>query len=152
MKPLKEQLFELEIKIDKNQLIAETVSASSVGWHIEHTLLTINLIIGALKRSNAETYQRKFSYARLIVFTMNKIPRGRGRAPKIVVPVIYDDASLKMHIQKAKEKIKELDFIDKNQYFEHPYFGHLKVKQAIKFLKIHTDHHIKIINDIIKNK
>lgn len=35
-------------------------------------------------------------------------------------------------------------------FFKHPYFGNLNVKDAIKMLKLHTRHHIDIINDIIK--
>jgi hypothetical protein len=56
---------------------------------------------------------------------------------------------LKDSIAKAKENIASLASAQKNHYFEHPYFGKLNLKPTIKFLKIHTKHHLKIINDIL---
>jgi hypothetical protein len=48
--------------------------------------------------------------------------------------------------------LNQLEKINKNQFIEHPYFGHLNKKETEKFLYIHTLHHLKIIKDLIKKK
>ena len=144
---------ELEAKISQQALVNPLVSKVSVGWHIEHALLTVNAIIEALKNSNPASYKWTFSFSRILVFIMNDFPRGRAQAPTVVRPTInFNQKTLVNHINLAKEKIKELDRLQPNNYFEHPYFGHLNVKPAIKFIRIHTKHHLDIINDILKRK
>ena len=153
MEKLKELIQDLESKIQNQEILDPTISKSSVGWHIEHTLLTMNLVIEALQKSNPENYKRTFNLYRILVFTLNKIPRGRARAPKIVQPKVdFNTETLKIHLEKGKTKLAELNTISGKNYFEHPYFGHLTLKPTIKFLEIHTYHHLKIINDIIKSK
>jgi len=152
MDKLSELLKELESRIPNQELINQAISKSTVGWHIEHTLLTINLIIRALKNSNTKDYKRKFNFPRLLVFSMNKIPRGRAKSPKVVQPKDnLNVESLKKHFEIAAERIKGLSGLSTDNFFEHPVFGNLNLKPTIKFLNIHTKHHIKIINDIIKS-
>ncbi len=150
MPKLQKSLLKLESNIDKQELINQKISKSSVGWHIEHSLLTINLIIDALKNSNPQNYKWKLNFPKLLVFTINKIPRGRGKSPGVVVPVTYNVESLRNHLEKTKIEIRKLNALNPNQYFEHPFFGNLKLNETIKFLWIHTNHHLAIINDIIK--
>jgi hypothetical protein len=153
MEKLKKLIQDLESKIPNQEMLNPTISRSSVGWHIEHTLLTMNLVIGALQKSNPENYKRTSNFYRVLVFAMNKIPRGKAKAPKIVQPKEdFNVESIKSHIEKGKVKLAELNSIGETNYFEHPYFGHLKLKPTIKFLEIHTNHHLHIINDIIKSK
>ncbi len=152
MKKLHEQLLELENQIPRQEFINQAISKSPVGWHIEHSLLTINLIIQALQNSNPGHYKRRISFSKIVVFAVKKIPRGRAKAPRVVEPKIYNSETLRAHIEKAKEKIKLLEQINPGQYFDHPYFGNLKLKDTIKFLKIHTKHHMDIIDDIIKHR
>jgi hypothetical protein len=52
-------------------------------------------------------------------------------------------------IEKAKQKSEVFGKLDSNQFFTHPVFGNLKLKQARRIVAIHTQHHIKIINEII---
>jgi hypothetical protein len=81
-----------------------------------------------------------------------KIPRGKAKAPKVVVPKEgVTIANLEQHLAKARDAIKALEFVSKNHFFKHPYFGNLKKKQTILFLEIHTQHHLKIILDIVSN-
>lgn len=152
MEKLKKLIQDLESKIPNQEMLNPAISKSSVGWHIEHTLLTMNLVIGALQKSNPENYKQTFNFYRVLVFAMNKIPRGKAKAPKIVQPKEdFNVESLKSHIEKGKVKLAEINSIGDKNYFEHPYFGHLTLKPTIKFLEIHTNHHLQIINDIIKS-
>ncbi len=152
MKKLNNLIVQLESNVSHQQIANQSISKSNIGWHIKHALLTIDGIIEALKKSNPSKYKWNFKILRLIVFTLKKIPRGRGKSPKIVIPQKYDELSLIKDCQNALVKIKELELIDKDKYFKHPYFGNLKLDKAIKFLEMHTNHHLKIINDILNVK
>jgi len=143
-------LKKLEPKICLQNIVQTTVSASSIGWHIEHTLLTINKIAEATKASDARDYKWTFKPIKYIVFFTGKIPRGRAKNPKVVDPDFFNEDSLKIHIQKTKTTILELIHLEKEKYFKHPFFGNLKLKNTIKFLEIHTSHHLKIIEEIQK--
>ena len=140
----------LSTYLDKKDVVNAAISKGSVGWHLQHSFMVVSKIIYALKQSNPTDYKSKFSFIKTIVFTLNKIPRGRGKAPKVVLPndiITIDD--LKKDKQTAIETINTLDTINANNYFLHPYFGNLKRKDTIKFLNIHTQHHLNIINDIL---
>jgi hypothetical protein len=58
--------------------------------------------------------------------------------------------SILKSIQAARASIEALSKADKNQYFTHPIFGDLNTGQTFKFLGVHTNHHLKIIKDILK--
>jgi|LakMenEpi03Aug12_release.lakeMendotaPanAssembly.Ray.scaffolds.fasta_scaffold44113_7 hypothetical protein len=152
MNQLQSQINELESYIDKHELKKESVSNSTVAWQIEHSLLTLNMIINAVKKSNPNEYKWSLNMNRILVMTiLKKIPRGRAKAPKIVQPTEnISIESLKNHIEKARENILLLNGFEKNNYFEHPFFGKLNLKPTIKFLGIHTNHHLEIIRDIVK--
>lgn len=150
MNKLQDYLNELEAKISKQENYNNCISKSNVGWHIEHILLTINMIIVEIQKSNPKNYKWSFKLPRILVFTMNKIPRGRAKSPEVVVPKTYDELTLIEHLKITKFKITELENIISDKYFNHPFFGNLKLDKTIKFLKIHTNHHLEIINDIIK--
>jgi hypothetical protein len=151
MNRLQVLIADLEELISQQGLRNESVSNGSVGWHIEHCLLTFDKIIYALKTSDPAKYKWSFNLKRMLVSVINKIPRGRANAPGVVQPAEYfDEATLRAHIAKTKHYIITLHHLQPRHYFEHPYFGKLKLKSAIKFMALHTRHHIHIIRDIIK--
>ena len=82
---------------------------------------------------------------------MGKIPRGKAKAPKVVIPThVATHEELKAKLQAAKNNILKLNSFSENSFFKHPFFQDLNVKQTEKFLLIHTKHHLKIIEDILK--
>ncbi|MBP6624789.1 MAG: hypothetical protein KA198_06435 [Chitinophagaceae bacterium] len=150
MNKLESLLAELEKAIPHAMKSKNEVSSSNVGWHIEHSLLTLDKITESLANSNPSEYSKKFSLVRLIVFTLKKIPRGKAKSPASVQPSIqYSAESLMKHIMQTRENIKVLQTISKDRFFDHPVFNHLQLEQTVKFLEIHSKHHLDIIQDII---
>ena len=67
MNQLQSQINELESYIDKHELKKESVSNSTVAWQIEHSLLTLNMIINAVKKSNPNEYKWSLNMNRILV-------------------------------------------------------------------------------------
>lgn len=151
MEELKEQIRILEEKIFHIAVTNASVTTSTVGWQIEHALLTINQIITTVAASNPTDYKWSFNLMRTVVFFRKQIPRGKAKAPKVVQPKAeISEASIKEQLDKTYALLEILPTLDANNFFPHPYFGKLNKQQTIKFLIIHTQHHLNIINDILK--
>lgn len=151
MNPLLPLLHQLENHISNFEKTNPKVSNSTVGWQIDHCLLVINGIIGQIEISDPLKYQPKWTFPKFMVFTTGKIPRGKAKAPKVVIPTqVATQEELLAKLAVAKNNILKLDSFSENQFFNHPFFKDLNVKQTKKFLTIHTKHHLKIIEDILK--
>ncbi|SRR5258706_14578634 len=152
MKPLPALINELENKIPFIEQKKESVSQVTVGWHLEHSLLALIKMITAVEHSNPADYKWKFSLQRSIVLILGTFPRGRGKAPDSVRPgEVITIATITGLIEKAKQKTELFEKLSHEKFFKHPIFGDLQGKQARKIIAIHTQHHIKIINDIISS-
>ena len=151
MNPLLPLLLELESHISNFEKTNPNVSNSTVGWQIDHCLLVINGIIGQIEISDPLKFQPKWTFPKFMVFTTGKIPRGKAKAPKVVIPTqVATQEELLAKLAAAKNNVLKLDSFSENQFFNHPFFKDLNVKQTRKFLTIHTKHHLKIIEDILK--
>lgn len=151
MNTLHNHLLQLEKHLPNLDKTNTNVSKSTIGWQIDHCLMVINGIINQLEVSNPSDYRPKFNLPKFIVFTTGKIPRGKARAPKIVMPVDVATADqLKSNIELAKTNILKLNSFPTNAHFKHPFFGDINASKTEKFLAIHTKHHLKIIEDILK--
>jgi hypothetical protein len=134
--------------LDKENL---QVSKGNVGWHLDHSLKVINSVLGTLKDSKPEEYHKKFNGLRSLTFMLGFFPRGKARSPKRVLPPeIILKKDVENQLELAIKNLKVIDSLDKNQFFTHPLFNQLNKKQTIKFLGLHTNHHLKIIKDILK--
>lgn len=144
------QFAEMVDYIPQRDKLNPKVSQVDVAWHLDHSLKTINKVCEALEASNPEEFRSNFSLSRIVVFTCGVIPRGVAQSPQSVRPpkVISTD-SLYLQLEQARENLKKLETLDSKAHFEHPYFKVIDKGQSMRFLKIHTQHHVKIIRDIL---
>ena len=148
---LKELILEIEKAIPFKDKMNEKISKSDIGWQLDHSLKVINNVCVILKKEHSKPYKKDFNLLRFVLFTLGYIPRGKAKAPKFVneqKPI--SSQSLIEQLNKAKAHVKAIALLDKNAYFTHHAFGILSKKKTIRFLEIHTKHHLKIINDILK--
>ena len=142
---------DLKSKMEYAAVSNSKISGAPVGWHIDHTLLVIKAIIHAIENSNPSEYRSKPSFAKWYVFAFRKIPRGRAQSPKAVRPgENFTPEDINRHFEICYTSIEKLNHLERDKFFTHPYFGHLNLKSSIKFIEIHTKHHLSIIDDILK--
>ena len=152
MQELHKLLDQLQSDISSFDKVNLAVSSGSVGWHIAHSLKTIDQIVTACKHSNPSEYQWHFNFKRFLFLSIaKKFPRGKARAPKIVRPEgEINQEILALSLEKVKEHLQNWKGLDVNVHFPHPYFGVLNKKETENFLVLHTKHHLMIIKDILK--
>jgi hypothetical protein len=95
-------LDNLEAQIANYSILNQAVSEGNVGWHIVHSCLVIDSVCGAVCKSDATKFIKKFSFKAYLVLLVNSI------------------------------------------------FGDLNTADTFKLLAVHTNHHLKIIKDILK--
>jgi hypothetical protein len=147
----KKQLSELESYIPQLEKTNSKITHSNVGWQIDHSLRVIRAIAKQLEDSNPSDFKSTFSFPKFIVMTTKHIPRGKAKAPKAVQNENQiTEESIREFLEKTKTQIDKIEGLDKNSYFPHPLFGHLNKKEAIRFIGIHNEHHLKIIRDMLR--
>ncbi len=148
---LEKEIIELKSYFQYRDSMDIKVSEVPIAWHLDHSLRTINEIYKALEASKPESFKRSFNFGRALVLITNKIPRGRAEAPEIVKPPeIISSDSLIFLMKEAENHLKAYEALPKDSFFNHPYLGDFRKKTAKRFLEIHTEHHLKIIRDILK--
>lgn len=149
---LKKELDKISTLIGQPDRKSDDVSKKGVYWHLDHSLKVINGICGVLKNSNPEDYKWKWNTTRIYFLTIQKFPRGKAKAPKAVTADMeITQKDLKDQFAKTKNLLAEIEKLPAKSNFKHPYFDYLNLKQTKKFLKIHTVHHLKIIDDIVES-
>lgn len=147
---INQQLEEIEGYLSQLDVEKQEVSKSTVGWQVDHSTMVLEGVLKVLKKSKPEDYRYQFNFTRLMIFTLGKIPRGKAKAPKTVRPKGTADAEqLKARIAVIQELLTRVDALPKKANFDHLFFGLLNKPKTLKFLKIHTEHHLKIIRDIL---
>jgi len=147
---LENNLKQIENYIPDYEKINPAISKANVAWHLDHNLKVINAVITNMKASDVTLFRNNFSFLGKVFFTLGFFPKGKAKAPKHVMPpeIIVKEDIIKQ-LMEAIENIKEIDKLSKNSYFRHPLFGHIPKRRVVRFLNIHTNHHLKIIKNIL---
>ncbi|PRP65946.1 DUF1569 domain-containing protein [Nonlabens agnitus] len=150
--PLQKQFDQLETYLEKGNLVAPNVSAKGIYWHIDHSLRILEGVPEMMRQSKPEDFKPKSSLLKFVIMNTSWMPRGKGKAPKDVLPDEgeLDKDSIKVRLDRTFHQVNSIRDLDEKAFMRHPLFGSLDKKETIKFLKIHTHHHIKILKDIVK--
>jgi hypothetical protein len=142
-------LQQLETYIPVYQKKNTAVSNENLGWHIAHSCMVINTITNAIVHSNPAKAKPVFSASFYWFLLTNHIPRGKAKAPNIVIPgKTITQTEIVTQLELAKANLQTLASTQKQKYFTHPIFGDLNVSKTLRFFIVHTNHHLKIIRDI----
>ena len=144
------QLQEMQTLTEQWESVNPDVSSSSIGWHLLHNLQVINGVVASLASSDAANYAPKHTFVKWLILLTKKIPRGKARAPKGVTPENISRADIEEALDRASLSILNLLNQAPNQYFTHPMFGDLNTRLTRRFLWIHTEHHLKIVRDMLR--
>ena len=136
--------------VDRSDAKSPDVSSWSVGMHIEHCCLVVSSICGALAESVPPPPPAGVSLLRSAMLKTGFIPRGRGRAPKAVIPTREPDAGeLRAILDRAAADQRAARELSPEAWFRHFAFGIMNRDETLRFLAIHNAHHAKIIRDVI---
>ena len=150
-KQLENKIEELEQMINYADHVNSAVSSKGIGWHIDHSLKVIIYSCKALKKSDPSNFNMEDNPIRIWIFKAGSIPRGVAKAPKTVMaPDEINIEELHDQFSEARKQIDTIKTLHKDCHFDHPYFGLLNLSMANEFFVIHTNHHLKIIKDIIE--
>ena len=136
---------------DATLLRAPRVSGWSVAEQVDHLLKIVNVQVGRMFERRPS--RRGINFPGRIVLAVGRIPRGVGKSPEAVrgTPAHRDD--LRSALAAARARVAELAAdrelcAERRPLVGHPYFGGLTPREALRFLAIHTDHHLRIVERI----
>ena len=144
-------LLQIEANIPFKEQTNPAVSRVSIGWQLDHSLKVINRVSTFLEKTEPSKYKKNFNLPRTVLFTLGWLPRGKAKAPKVVIPPeLILEENLISQLETAKTHLENIISVDEKAFFIHHIFGVLSKAKTIRFLEIHTKHHLKIVNDILK--
>ncbi|MCZ4408802.1 DUF1569 domain-containing protein [Cryomorphaceae bacterium 1068] len=148
---LTDEFLQLEEYLTVMDSLNESVSQAPVKWHLLHLLQVINGTMATATHSDPDGFESKSSFEWFYVSTTGKIPRGVGKAPDAVNPSFdISEDDIRIELEAAKLSLMQWSDLDDDNYFRHPVFLDLNKRKLKKFLKIHTRHHLHIVEDIVE--
>jgi len=151
MENIQNQLRKIESLVPEINKENLQISKASVGWHLEHSLLILNGSLKGLTMTNPENYRPKFSIKKFVFLNFGLIPKGKIKSPKQFIPLeTPTKESIEKLLNLAKERLETVKNLPSKSYITHPFLGDFDKITTLKFLVLHTNHHLKIVDDILK--
>jgi len=137
---------------------APAVSDWSAGQHIHH-LSNANRVIarsisGLVSSQTEADSDRRLNLLGITVLSTDLIPRGVASAPARLHPP--DILSREEIADAVKASLKSVDslqelggiIVARRSRLRHPYLGYLRSSQWLRFMNVHTSHHLRIVRHI----
>lgn len=123
-------------------------SAWCVAEHLDHTLKVTNSTLRILLKPELPVLPKGINFIGRMVLLTGWIPRGRGRSPEKLrgaPATMHQLQALLDQLDELIERIAAEPPRKASAVFRHPFFGGLTYAQSLRFLAIHTEHHLRII-------
>ena len=136
---------------DATPVRAPRVSGWSVAEQLDHLLKIVHAQIGRMFERRQS--RRGINLPGRVVLAIGRIPRGVGKSPEAVRGAPASRDELRDALTSARAKLDSLAAdpelcAERRPLVGHPYFGGLTPREALRFLAIHTDHHLRIVERI----
>ena len=128
------------------------VSKWSPAEHVDHLLKVTSSVLERIP--TGEVLPNGISFLGRVILGLGWIPRGVGKAPARVMAVRTTPAELHETLARVASLVEAVDAtaVDgvRSPNVPHPRFGGLTPAQALRFVSVHNDHHLKIVRDILR--
>jgi hypothetical protein len=152
LEELVSQHIQIEKLIKEEDALNEDVSKWFVHNHLEHILRANSSILDKILDERPIVEKKSKNFFAYVMLLTGSIPRGKGESPDFLQPKNIGTELMLRELNDIREKINRVDLKKGSVLVEtHPYFGTFSINEWIRFMRIHTEHHLKIIQDI-KNK
>jgi len=131
---------------------APAISGWSIGEQVDHVLKVLDRSLGLLLTSD-EALPKGINLAGRLLLAVRRLPRGVGKSPAALRGAERPAGELRAQLDRIAPLLDRVRddaerFARPAPVYPHPYFGGLTAAQAIRFLAVHTDHHLRIVADI----
>ncbi|HEX6100887.1 MAG TPA: DinB family protein [Thermoanaerobaculia bacterium] len=132
----------------------ERVSAWCLAEQLDHVTKVTLSVVNVLGNPDAPRLDGGINVLGRLVLWLNWIPRGVGKSPSRLRGAPAVAADLDGAIGRLTAAFDALPFdalrASRVPVVRHPRFGSLTPPQALRFLEVHTHHHLKIIDDMLR--
>ena len=151
---IREQLQRIRTLSSDERLFVtkDGVSGWCPGEHFDHLLKVTSSILKRIP--STDVLPNGISLPGRLSLALGWIPRGIGKAPERVKGVRCTDTELAGLLANVESLLDAADTtaIDaaRSPNVPHPVFGGLTPTQALRFVAVHNEHHLKIVRDILR--
>jgi hypothetical protein len=133
--------------------LKQAVSGWSAAEQLDHVLkVTASVLARALQQPEPEALPKGINLIGRIILGIGWIPRGKGRSPKSMRGEPATCAALQGQVTSVRQQLDAVTAAHVARsapLVPHPRFGGLSTDQALRFMVVHTEHHLKIVREIV---
>ena len=144
-------------KLDESQIQKRenAVSGWTVLQHLEHVTIINSLLLIRVSKllSEPPSSEGGLNEIGISILANGQIPRGAGKSPEFALPKASSAADVKeqadsalSQIESLKARLHEIEVSQSRS--QHPALGTLTAREWLRFIEIHTRHHLTIIREI----